>query len=59
MIYRTTTDVIGNEVQYYWADNKEDAMRQLRRDVLDLQNMDPVFEGLIDEVDDTWLEEVD
>ena len=58
MTYKTITDKIGADTQYYWADTKADAVEELRSDVAALAERFMMFEGMVDEVDETWLEEV-
>jgi len=57
MLYRTTTDIIGPDVQEYEAENIEDALDQLRQDLDDLAECEPDFWRMAEEVDESWMEE--
>ena len=56
MLFRTTTDIIGPDVQEYEAENIEDALDQLRQDLEELGHDNPDFIGVADDVDESWLE---
>lgn len=55
-LYQTTTDEIGPEIQDYYAENKQDALEQLKDDIRELASVNPEFETVIDKVNPTWLE---